>query len=66
MKMTKVFSKIPLVKSSKKQFYFLICILPEYVSHENLKEFWKNSHFENMRAGFLKGIKTHFGKLALK
>ena len=26
----------------------------------------KHSPFENMRSGFLKGVKTHFGKLALK
>ena len=42
----------------RKQFYFFTCILPDYVSHESLNEFWKNSHFENMRAGFLKGVKT--------
>ena len=53
-------------KKFRKQFYFLTCILPNYVFHEILKEFWQNSHFENMRAGFLKDIKTHFGKLALK
>ena len=38
----------------KKQFYFFTYILPDYVSHESLKEFWKNSHFENMRADFLR------------
>ena len=54
-----------LVKSSENNSIFT-CILPAYVSHESLKEFWKNSHFENMRAGFLKGVKIHFGKLALK
>ena len=48
-----------------KQFYLFTCILPDYVSHDSSKEFWKNSHFENMRAGFLKGVKTHFGKPAL-
>ena len=53
-------------KKFRKQFYFLTYILPDYVFHESLKEFWQNSHFENMRAGFLKDIKTHFGKLALK
>ena len=53
-------------KKFRKQFYFLTCILPDYVVHESLKEFWQNSHFENMRAGFLKDVKTHFGKLALK
>ena len=50
----------------RKQFYLFTCILPDYTGHESLKEFWKNSHFENMRAGFLKGVKTHFGKLVLK
>ena len=53
-------------KKFRKQFYFLTCILPNYVFHESLKEFWQNSHFENMRAGFLKGVKIYFGKLALK
>jgi hypothetical protein len=62
MKSTKLYSKILLVKSSENNFIFL----PDYVSHESLKEFWKNRHFENMRAGFLKGVKIHFGKLALK
>ena len=38
----------------RKQFYFFICILPDYLCHEILKEFWKNSHFENMRADFLR------------
>ena len=41
-------------------------ILSDYVSHESLKEFWKNSHFGIMRAGFIKNVKNHFGKLALK
>jgi len=65
MKSTKLYSKMFLVKSSENNFIFT-CILPDYVSHESLEEFWKNSHLENMRAGFLKGVKTHFGKLALK
>ena len=30
------------------------CTLPDYVSHESSKELWKNSHFGNMRAGFLR------------
>ena len=38
----------------RKQFYFFTCILPDYVSHESLKEFWRNSHFENVRADFLR------------
>ena len=40
------------MKSSKTIFFS--CILPDYVSHESPKEFWKNSHFENMRADFLR------------
>ena len=40
-------------KKFRKWFNFLICILPDYVPHESQKEFWKNSHFENTRAGFL-------------
>ena len=42
------------MKSSKKQFHFFTCILPNYVFNESQKEFWKNSNFENMRAGFLR------------
>ena len=37
----------------KKILYFFICILPNYVPHEITKEFWKNSHFEKMTAGFI-------------
>ena len=47
-KMTKVSSKNLLMKNCKNNFIFL----PDYVFHESFKEFWKNSHFENMRAGF--------------
>ena len=42
--------KIFIYKKFKKQFYFFTCILPDYVFHESSKEFWKMSHFENMRA----------------
>ena len=59
-------SSILFNKKFKNIFYFLNCILPDYVFHESLKEFWQNSHFENMRAEFLKVVKNHFGKLALK
>ena len=52
MNQTKVSRKILLIKSSETILFF-ICILPDYVSHESFKEFWKNSHFENMRADFL-------------
>ena len=38
----------------RKQFCFLTCILPDYVAHESFKEFWKNGHFENMRADFFR------------
>ena len=33
-------------------FLFFTCILSDYVADEITKEFWKNSHFENMRADF--------------
>ena len=65
MKSTKLYSKMLFVKSSENNLIFLAAFYL-YVSHERLKEFCKNSHFENMRAGFLKGVKIHFGKLALK
>ena len=42
----------------RKQLYFFTCILPDYVFHESSKEFWRNSHFENMRAGFLSRCKN--------
>ena len=48
-KSTKLYSKMLLVKSSENNFLFT-CTLPDYVSHESSKEFWKNTHFENMRA----------------
>jgi hypothetical protein len=60
----KVDTKLLLVKSSK-NIFFSTCISPDYVSHESSKEFWKNSHYENMRAGFLRGVKTQFGRIAL-
>ena len=37
-----------------KQHNFFTCISPDYVFHESPKEFWKNNHFENMRASFLR------------
>ena len=40
-------------KKFRKWFYFFTCILPNYLIHKSQKEFWKNSHFENTRAGFL-------------
>ena len=53
-KMTKVFSKILLMTSLGSNFIFFTCILPDYVGHENSKEFRKNNHFENMKADFLR------------
>ena len=50
---TKVYSTILLVLGSKNDFIFFTTILPDYVTHESQIEFWKNSHFENTRAGFL-------------
>ena len=46
-------SKMLLMKSSENDFIFFTCILPDYVPHESSKEFLKNSHFKNTRAGFL-------------
>ena len=45
--------KIFINKKFWKTFCFFTCILPDYVAHDITKEFWKNSHFENMTAGFL-------------
>ena len=42
----------------QKIFVFFISILPNYVPHEITKEFWKNSHFGNMTAGFLPRCKN--------
>ena len=38
----------------RKQHNFFTCISPDYAFHESSKEFWKNNHFENMRASFLR------------
>ena len=45
--------KIFINKKFWKPFYFFTCIWPDYVAHDITKEFWKNSNFENMTAGFL-------------
>ena len=37
----------------KNLIYFFTCILPNYMPHEITKEFWENSHFQNMTACFL-------------
>ena len=46
-------------------FHFFTCIFRYYVAHEIFKEFWKNSHFENMTASFLRVV-NYFGGIALK
>ena len=52
MNVTKVISKnVVLVKSTKNNHLFT-CVLPDYVAHESSKEFWKITHFENMRGAF--------------
>ena len=38
----------------RKQFHLFTCIFPDYMGHESLKAFWKNSHIENMRADILR------------
>ena len=48
-----LFHYFSLMKSSKNCAYFFTCILPDFVTHESSKVFWKNSHFENIRAAFL-------------
>ena len=50
----------------RNRFKFFTCIFPDYMGHESSIEFWKNSCFENMAAGFLRAVKIHFGKIALK
>ena len=61
-----LFQYFSLMKSSENEFNFFACILADYLAHESPKEFWKNSHFENMTAGFLRVVKIHFGRIALK
>ena len=47
-----------LIKSSEIEFISFTCILPDYMAHSISKEFWKNSHFKNMTAGFLRRCKN--------
>ena len=47
----------------KKSWVFLHLHFTWLMAYDAIKEFCKNIHFENMTAG---GVKTHFGKLALK
>ena len=41
------------IKNLRRLFYLFTYILIDYLVHEITEEFWKNSHFENMRTGFL-------------
>ena len=43
----KSISKI-LIEKNQNFFYSFTCIFPDYMGHEITKEFWKNSHSENM------------------
>ena len=58
--------KIFINEKFQKNIQFFTCILPNNVAHDITKEFWKNSHFENMTAVFFWAVKTDFGKLPLK
>ena len=40
--LTKVVSPKIFYEKLRKQSYFFACILPDYMGHESLKEFWKN------------------------
>ena len=42
-----------IIEKFKKILHSFTCILPDYMSHETTKQFWKISHFENMTAVFL-------------
>ena len=53
-------------KKFRNYFCSLTCIFFDYMGHENSKEFWKSSCFENMTADFLRIVKIHFGKIAQK
>ena len=55
----------------RKQSYLFTCISPDYVGHENLRvldfrEFWRILILKIWELISLGGVKTHFGKLALK
>ena len=65
-KTDKIIFKNCISEKFRKQLYVFACILPDYVFHESPKEFWKNNHFENRELISLGGVKTHFGKLAMK
>ena len=51
-KTEKSISRFFIYKKVQETISFFTCILTCYVFNESPKEFWKNSNFENMRAGF--------------
>ena len=66
MKMTKVFSKISLVKSSKNNFIFLPVFYLIMCLMKAQKNFGKIAILKTWELVSLGGAKTHFGKIALK
>ena len=66
MKMTKVFSKISLIKSSKNNFIFLSAFYLIICPIKAPKNFGKIAILKSWDMFSLGGPKTHFGKIALK
>ena len=64
-KMTKVFSKILLIKSSRNNFIFLPVICLMYFMKSS-KNFGKKAILKTWELISLGGVKTYFGKVALK
>ena len=53
LKTIQIWIQFFLNKMIRNRVHFFTCILPHYVAHDISKEFWKNSHFENVTAVFL-------------
>ena len=66
MKMTKVFSKISLVKSSKNNFIFLSVFYLIICLMKAPKSFGKRGILKTWELVSLGGAKIHFGKIAMK
>ena len=66
MKMTNVFSKISLVKSSKFFFIFLSVFYLTICLMKALKSFGKRGILKTWELVSLGGAKIHFGKIAMK
>ena len=58
------------IKNLRRRFDLFTYISIDYLVHEITKEFWKNSHFENMRTGFLqrcqKSLRCKISLICLK